>query len=139
MKNRKEPGKQISFTAKNGKSEKTVLYLLQLLLCLVPQAVAVILLLADTGSQFAYDLCFVLLPFAAVPLLALVTPFFCSKRGVHPLLTFFPAGLFMLVNPVYTASVYRFVAVGCIVASLLSACAGEEAAKRSAKAKKTKK
>lgn len=139
MKNRGESGKQTGFTAKNGKSGKTVLYLLQLLLCLVPQAITVILLLADAGSQFAYDLCFVLLPFATVPLLALVTPFFCSKRGVHPLLTFFPAGLFMLVNPVYTASVYRFVAIGCIVASLISACAGEEAAKRSAKAKKTKK
>lgn len=110
--------------------KKILLYLLQLLLCLLPQAAAALLLLADAQTQFAYDLCFVLLPFIAVPLLAVLLPFICSRRGIHPLLTFFPAGLFMLVNFLYTDKVYRLVAAGCMVISLISACAGAEKLKR---------
>lgn len=130
MGKRVRSGKNNAPAAENESSPKLALYLLQLFLCLVPQAVSVILLLTGADSRFAYDLCFVLLPFIAVPLLSVILPFICSERGIHPLLTFFPAGLFMMVNPLYTAVIYRIVSVACAAVSLFSACAGEEKAKR---------
>lgn len=132
MKDRVKNGEQMKKSAAMTAASKKriIVYLLQLLLCLMPQAVVILLLLTNANSQFAFDLCFVLLPFIAVPLLALVLPYFCSKYGIHPLLTFFPAGFFMLVNLLYTESIYRLIALGCMAVSLISACAGAEKAKR---------
>lgn len=63
-----------------------------------------------------------------VMLFSLVLPFFCGKAGWHVLLVFFPAGLCLLLSPVYPG--YAGEGLLCMLIALVSCTAGNEYAKR---------
>lgn len=61
--------------------------------------------------------------YAAIPICALVLPFFASVQGVHPLAACFPIGLFLLFSPIYQAT---GVALLCLALGMIGATGGAE-------------
>lgn len=109
----------------DGREKRNALcwYLLLLFLSALPHLIG-FLLMRFAGEQAA--LYFIVL-YGLIPLTALILPFLACYHRAEPLLTFFPAGLMLLVSPVYQAA---GLAVALFALSLIASAAGQELYKR---------
>ena len=61
--------------------------------------------------------------YIALPLAAILFPFFAGKKGVHPMAAFFPVGGMLLLLPVYRSPGVGLI---CLLLSLVASVAGQE-------------
>lgn len=103
------------------------------ILALLPHGLGALLMQLDEAPVYLY----MLFPYVLIPLCALLIPFFAGKRGLHPIFTFFPIGLGLLLSPVYPG--FSGTAMLCMLASLVSGVAGTEYRKKQINEKAVKK